>query len=380
MKKLILMSALLSLALVTTASAAIGWAGNVWPNNGANVVPTGPLDVYGQCWKSGVTDMAGQGMDIEAYLDVTTDLGGPTLISMTYLGDVGSNDEYTGQIGQTLLVGASWVSVNVKFHDLSDDTWYDLIPDQTGAPGPQVYNVTDVLPVDIDVTFTMCMSGEPFTDGPCVVGSAAEINSWGSGVAMTSLGGDLYEVTVTFLAGGNPSFEYKYQKDGCSAWESVGNRLVTLPTDGTTAVGLAADSWNNLPMACGMGNTFTEDKTVCFQVCLDGVETLGDVCVVGNIPALDNWGTGVTMTMVGPGLYQACIVFPIGSAAGFNVEYKYKKDGCATWEGTANHMVWMDDASPTEQTLTHNWEDGPGACAPVGNEDATFSTLKSLYR
>ncbi len=53
-------------------------------------------------------------------------------------------------------------------------------------------------------------------------------------------------------AGGNPSFEYKYRKDGCSTWESVGNRLVTLPTDGTLLSldrlsGLvASDQANNL--------------------------------------------------------------------------------------------------------------------------------------
>lgn len=380
MKKLILITALLSIALVGSASAVVGWAGNVWPNNGANVVPTGPVDVYAQVWKDGVTSLPGQGMDIEAYMEVTTDLTGPIMTSMTFLGDNGSNDEYTAQIGQTLLVGASWVSVNVRFHDLTDDTWVDFCPDQTGAPGPQVYNIVDVLPVDIQVTFSVCMSGEVFTDGPCVVGSAPEINSWGAGVVMNPLGGDLFDVVVTFAAGGNPSFEYKYQKDGCSAWESVPNRLVALPTDGTTSVVLDLDSWNNLPMGCGMGQNLTEDKTVCMQVCLEGVENTGSVCIVGNLPELDSWGTGIPAIMVGPGLYQACVTFPAGSPYPINLEYKAKKDDCATWEGGGNQFFTVDDNTASDTTLTHVWENGPGYCAPVGNENSTWGSLKAQYR
>jgi hypothetical protein len=279
-----------------------------------------------------------------------------------------------------MLLGAGTVTTQFMVHDLEDESWFYDIGDQGGNAAPQTYNIVDVLPNDVDVTFTVCMSGEAFTGGPCVVGSAAEINTWGSGVVMNSLGGDLFEVTVTFLAGGNPSFEYKYQKNSCVDWESVGNRLVALPTDGTTAVVLGTDSWNNLPMGCGVGDYLTEDKTVCFQVCLDGVDTTGAVCIVGNVAELDGWGAGIPAAMVGPGLYQACVVFPAGSAYPINLEYKSKKDDCNTWEGGGNNLFTVDDSIASETTLTHTWEGGAGICAPVGNEDSTWGSLKAQYR
>lgn len=381
MKKVILTIALLSLAFAGTAAAAIGWAGNVYPNHGASVVPTGPVDCYVQVWKDGVTNLPGPGADLEVFVDISSDNGASTTLEpCSYLGEVGSNDEYTVQIPQPYLVGATTVTVQFRVHDLTDDSWYDAIGDQAGNPAPQTYQVTDVLPNDVDVTFTLCMSGEPHTDVPCVIGSASEIGTWGTGVNMTSLGGDLYEVTVTFLAGGNPSFEYKFKKNGCVDWEGVGNRLVTLPTDGTTAVTLDADSWNNLPMGCGLGDVLTEDKVVCFQVCLDGVDNNGGVCIVGNIPELDSWGMGIPAQMIGPGLYQVCVVFQAGRPFPINVEYKAKKDDCTSWEGGDNHLFTVDNSVASETTLTHTWEGGAGQCAPVGNEDSSFSALKAQYR
>lgn len=380
MKKMIMLTALLTFACAGVASATIGWAGNVWPNSGAAVVPTGPVDVYVQVWKSGVTDMPGQGADIQVDMYLSNDLGATQTVTLSYHGDVGSNDEYTGQIPQSMLLGTAWVNADFEVFDLSDATSFTGLQDQAGNTAPLTYNVSDVLPNDVDVKFTICMSGEPFTGGPCVVGSAAEINSWGSGVAMNPLGGDLFEVVVTFLAGGNPSFEYKYQKDGCAAWEGVPNRLVSLPTDGTASVDLPADSWNNLPMGCGMGSTLEEDKEVCFQVCVDSVGTTGEVCVVGNHASLDNWGYGTPAVEIGPGLYQACVIFPAGSAMPINLEYKFKKDDCSTWESVGNRLFTVDNSIPAENPLNHNWDDGAGACAPVGNENASFGTIKAMFR
>jgi hypothetical protein len=381
MKKVFLLSVLMLALAAGNAAAAIGWGGNVWPNSSAIVVPTGPVNVYAQCWKGGVTDAGGQGAGIEAFCDMSADGGAVTTVQMTFQGDVGSNDEYTTQVPQGMLMGASYVEVHVKFHDLTDDTWYTDVKDQANNSPPQRYNVTNVLPVDVNVTFKLCMSGEPTSGAPCVIGSAPEIGSWGSGVMMTSLGGDLYEVVVTFLAGHNPYFEYKFKKDGCSNWEGASNRIVTLPTDGTTSVVLGIDSWNNLPIGCGVGEVLVGERTVCLQVCLDGVDNTGGVCAIGSVPQLSNWGAGVPAVQVGPGLYQTCIVFPAGMAIPLVVEYKFKKDDCGTWESVGNRSFVVDNAMPSEQTLTSNWDDNTsGACSPVGNENADWGSVKSLYR
>jgi hypothetical protein len=350
------------------AQAAIGWAGNVYPNSGASVTPTGPVDVYAQVWKDGVTDGGGQGADIEATMALSNDLGATLDVAMGYLGDIGNNDEYTAQIPTSMLMGAAWVQVAITFHDLEDDSYYGPVSDQAGNPAPQQYSVVDVIPVDIDVTFVLCLSGAPTAGDVCVIGSAPEIGTWGSGVALTQVDGDLYEGTVTFAAGSNPSFEYKYQKDGCGTWEGVGNRLVTLPTDGTAAVTLDPDSWDNLPIGCGFGDVLQQPVVLCLQVCMDGVDNTGAICVTGNQDALTNWGDGLVMTEIGASLYQACITFEAGQPVPVTVEYKFRKDDCETWESVANRVVVVDLASPAEITDTHTFDDGPGTCEPVATE------------
>lgn len=381
MKKLFML-AIIAVAMLAAGQslATIGWAGNVWPNAGSVHVPTGPINVYVQVWKGGVTDMPGQGADISVVMNVSNNLGGTDSVVLGYLGDVGSNDEYTGQVQQSLLAGAATVTVDFVVTDLTDMTTFAPVRDQANNPAPLTYNVTNVLPNDVDVTFTMCMSGEMTSGAPCVIGSAGVIGGWVTGVAMTQVAGDLYDVVVTFPAGSNPYFEYKYRKDGCNNWEGVGNRAVTLPTDGTTAVTLGTDSWNNLPLGCGIGQTLTEAKVFCFQVCVDAVGTAGGVCVIGSGAELSNWTTGVEMTEIAAGLYQACISYPAGTPIPLNHEYKFKKDGCATWESVGNRAFTVDNASAPETTLSHNWDDGMGSCATVAVEERSWGGLKSLFR
>jgi len=68
---------------------------------------------------------------------------------------------------------------------------------------------------------------------------------------MNDDGGGSYGVTVIIPAGSNPTLEYKYQKDGCTTWESTPNRVITLPTDGTAFYVIpAADTWENQALDC----------------------------------------------------------------------------------------------------------------------------------
>jgi hypothetical protein len=382
MKKLLTLTVcVMLLGVAGNAFALIDWAGNVWPNSGQNVTPTGPIDVYAQVYKAGVTDVPGQGADLTAVLFYTTDIAAQATAPMSYLGDVGGNDEYSAQVPQAALLGATWVDVTVVFTDGTDASEFEVTGDQGGNTPPFRYNVIDVLPNDVTVRFTLCLDTVETLGDPCVIGSAAEIGAWDMGVPMALDGTpDLYQVDVVFAAGGNPSFEYKFQKDGCTTWEGTGNRPVNLPTDGTNFVELEIDSWEFAPVGCGLGSVLTEDKVICFQVCLDGVETAGGVCTVGGIPELDNWGNGTTAQLVGLDLYQTCVVFAAGTPIPLNIEYKFKKDACQTWEGTGNHLAVLDNSLDAETTLTHTWEDGPGVCAPVAVEEAAWGTIKGMYR
>jgi hypothetical protein len=110
------------------------------------------------------------------------------------------------------------------------------------------------------------------------------------------------------------------------------------------------------------------------------VGTTGGVCVIGNIGDLTNWTTGVPMTEIASGLYQACLVFEAGRAMPINVEYKFKKDGCSTWEGVGNRAFTVDNSLAAETTFTHNWDEGAGACAAVDTDDQSWGALKSMFR
>jgi hypothetical protein len=85
------------------------------------------------------------------------------------------------------------------------------------------------------------------------------------------------------------------------------------------------------------------------------------------------------MTEIGPQLFQACVTFPSGTPIQ-SVEYKFKKDGCSTWESVGNRSVMIDNSSPESQTLTSSWDNGNGACAPVGARRGSWGKLKLMYR
>ncbi|MBZ0268175.1 hypothetical protein K8I85_08460 [bacterium] len=364
-----------------SAFAAIDWAGNAYPLDGSAHLPTGPITAYAQVFKSGVTDPAGQGADLSAVLYYTPEGGAQQSVPMSYLGDVGNNDEYTADIPQAALLGVSFVDVTVIFTDATDATTFEITGDQNGTPPPLRYNVSNALPNDVDVTFTMCMSGTPTAGDPCVIGSAAEIGNWGTGVNMVPEGSDpeLWTVTVTFAAGSNPNFEYKYKKDACVDWEFVGNRLVSLPTDGTTSVVLGVDSFNDAPIGCGLGSTLDSPKEVCFQVCLEAVDWTGGTCVTGATNELTNWGDGVAMTEISPALFEVCVTWPAGTPIQ-TIEYKFKKDDCATWESVGNRMVDLDNSSPATQTVYHTFDDTPGDCGTVSVEQTSWGQVKGMYR
>jgi len=375
-------AALVAVACLSgSAFAAIDWAGNVYPLDGSAHLPTGPITTYAQVYKAGVTDPMGQGADLSAILYYTPEGGTQQSVAMTYLGDVGNNDEYTADIPQAALLGVAYVDVTVVFHDASDGSDFEVLGDQNGTPPPLRYNVTSALPNDVDVTFTMCMSGTPTAGDPCVIGSAPEIGSWVTGVNMVPEGSDpeLWTVTVTFAAGSNPNFEYKYKADACATWEFVGNRLVSLPTDGTTTVVLGVDSFNNAPIGCGLGTTLDAPKEVCFQVCLESVMWTGGTCVIGSTAELTNWTTGVAMTEISPSLFEVCVTWPAGTPIQ-TVEYKFKKDDCGTWEGVPNRTVDLNNDSPATQTIFHTFDDTPGTCGVVSVEPSSWGHVKGMYR
>ncbi|MBM3307945.1 MAG: hypothetical protein FJY74_06450 [Candidatus Eisenbacteria bacterium] len=146
------------------------------------------------------------------------------------------------------------------------------------------------------------------------------------------------------------------------------------------------DQWGNPPnFFLPITQVLGQDVMVTFHLCLAGeTTTSGDVCVTGSGNELTNWGGGVVMTRpcptASPKLYQVTINFLAGSNP--HRWYKYKKDGCQTWESTGDHSFVIDDSGPTMDLWTDGWEyqtpDCPECPSPI--ESGTWGTIKALYR
>jgi hypothetical protein len=238
MKRLlsILFAVALLVSMTGLAQATIGWAGQIWPVNGTVVSDNANVGVYLQIWKEGVTDQAGQGAGISGTLYYGPNGGPYTSVAMTYNTDVGNNDEYTAAIPSSALQGLSEIWFYCDAYDETDMTTYTGAKDQWNNDPPFKLVITQTLSQDVMVTFFMCMppEGDPeFDPAPgevCITGDHPEITNWGAGVPMTqicpSYSPRFYQVSVLFLAGDNPSVQYKYRKQGCSIWEPGGNHSV----------------------------------------------------------------------------------------------------------------------------------------------------------
>jgi len=240
MKRLatILMTGAILLAFASTSMGAIGWCGNIWPNNGVSYTSNDNIDVYVQVWKEDCTGCTnGPCADIEAYLYYRCE-GNPDFIEVPMSFNVcdSNNDEFTGQIPAGH--GCDVVEYYVMVLDTSDDDQC-YGNDQAGNPPNFFLPITEVTGQDVTVRFNLCLTGEIETTGAvCVVGAGDPLTNWGDGVPMffrcETASPKLYFVDVLFPAGSNPYVEYKYKKDDCVTWEGTGNHNFLIDDSGAT--------------------------------------------------------------------------------------------------------------------------------------------------
>ncbi|HUV37853.1 MAG TPA: hypothetical protein VMX58_13030 [Patescibacteria group bacterium] len=257
MKKLLTVA--LSFAIVALFAGAtfgaIGWAGQIWPTNGLTRPEGTDIDVYLQIWKDGVTPGEGQGADISATLYYGPNGGPYSSVAMAYLGEQGNNDEYRGYIPSAALEGESEIWFYCEAYDSTDASTYAGCQDQSNNDPPFQIFITPVLNQDVLVYFRICLPPEghpeydPDPGDVCVTGDAVPLSEWGVGVLMARPCSEYsplyYEVGVLFPAGSNPAIQYKYRKNGCSVWESVGNRMATIDDSSSSYLIPWVDHWNN---------------------------------------------------------------------------------------------------------------------------------------
>jgi len=200
-------------------------------------------------------------------------------------------------------------------------------------------------------------------------------------------GTDFTEVPMAYLEDTGSNDKYKGTipaGHGCSEVEYY-IKVVDL-TDMAECYG--HDEWDNPPnFFLPITEVLAQDVTVRFHLCLPaGVETTGDICVTGDHAEITNWGNGVgPMVLSCPGASPKLYQFDVTFLAGGNpvVHYKYRKDGCNTWEDGGDHSVTIDDV---ESFFDISWIDGwswmtpdcPDCSSAV--ESATWGTIKALYK
>ena len=193
-------------------------------------------------------------------------------------------------------------------------------------------------------------------------------------------GDDVWEFTAVIA----PEGDYQCKVVLNNNWDQSTGDNVSFHSDGVSPVTFSYDMSSNTTAVSSQVVT-QQDVTVTFTLCLpEGIDSFFDVCVTGNHPALTSWGDGVLMEqpcpVQSPKLYSVDVLFPAGSDP--FVEYKYKKDDCATWESTGNRPLVIDDSAPTQVLPLDAWEymapDCPTCSSPV--EDTSWGTLKAIYR
>ncbi|MCB9357920.1 MAG: T9SS type A sorting domain-containing protein [Calditrichaeota bacterium] len=237
-KKLFMLAMLLVFG-ATTAQAAIGWAGQIWPTTGQTRLPSENIGVYLQIWKGGCTDVAGPCADIEAWLAYkTASAADYDSVLMTFNVDIGSNDEWTANIPASATVGGEDTYFYCSIRDISDDSWYFGAMDQAGNSPPFTLHIQEGLSFDTPVTFSVdmnCVNPDLFASGVFFTGDFLGWSPCNPNGGMSDVDNDgIWEGTFVFPAGSNPSIQYKFTRnDGVNCgWECGGNRLATIEDNG----------------------------------------------------------------------------------------------------------------------------------------------------
>ena len=99
------------------------------------------FNVFAQAYEPGVTDAAGQGANIEAWIGYTTNgvnyepwlATGWTWVAATYDSDFGNNDNYRAQIGSTLPVGTYYYASRFRLNGSSEFSYGGIQNDNQGS-------------------------------------------------------------------------------------------------------------------------------------------------------------------------------------------------------------------------------------------------------
>lgn len=225
----------------STAQAAIGWAGQIWPTNGQVRLPNQNIGVYVQVWKPGVTEAPGPGAGISAALFYKrASEGAYTQVPMAFNVQIGANDEWWADIPSSALNGGEDQLFYVEIYDSEDGSTYAGAQDQAGNSPPFVLHIQPGTSRDVAVTFSVdmnCVNPILFTGGVFFTGDFLGWSTCNPNGAMSDVDADgIWEGTFVFPGGSNTNVQFKFQSnDGTSCiWECGGNRTFVIDDSNPT--------------------------------------------------------------------------------------------------------------------------------------------------
>lgn len=239
--KYLLICLMLAFVGASTAEAAIGWAGQIWPTSGQVRLPNQNIGVYVQVWKAGVTEDPGPGAGISASLFYKrASEGSYTSVPMSFNVQIGSNDEWWADIPAAALNGGEDELFYVEIYDAEDGSTYTGAQDQAGNNPPFVLHIQPGTSRDVAVTFRVdmnCVNPDLFDGGVFFTGDFLGWSTCNPNGSMSDVDADgIWEGTFVFPGGSNTSVQYKFQRnDGefCN-WECGGNRFFTIDDSNPT--------------------------------------------------------------------------------------------------------------------------------------------------
>ncbi len=254
----------------TTASAdAVDWCNLQFPD-AATITAGGSVDVFAQVYEPGVTDAAGQGAGITAWIGYSTTDTDPSTwtdwVAATYNVDSGNNDEYKAALGAGLASGTYYYASRFKLnsgayqyggYSAGGGGFWD---GTTYVSGVLTVNpitgdmLCDAIALTVDAAPTTSSNsnctgetGEP--NGSCWSGTTSMESIWFSFVAPNT---GSVEVTTDFDTPLDDTHIAIYEVGNC-------NDMATLTEKGCDEDGgSTGNAWNSIAQVYGLtiGNTY----------------------------------------------------------------------------------------------------------------------------
>jgi len=109
----------LRLTAENASEEGLSWVDLQWPGS-ASIAEGGSVDIYAQCYKQGVTETAGPGAGISAFVGYSTVNSNPNTwtiwIPASFANQYGTNDEYKIALGNGLAPGIYYYASRFQYN------------------------------------------------------------------------------------------------------------------------------------------------------------------------------------------------------------------------------------------------------------------------